>query len=206
MTNAIPHRTPPLGEHHAARTTAQKTAADFQKWFAETLTPTAMPSATPASILPGLNAGLTTMSSSPVTEAAGAPASVTAPVDTAASSTPTDPAEVSPAPPSVQTGPRISFFEKSVTGLSLEGTPSTYNTLQFATDAAANQMAKLIGGKVVDVELTGAFSRSAPERMIAVGGHELNAGLVADLFNKYGDAPGSEAWQVIDRDMGKSHA
>jgi hypothetical protein len=97
------------------------------------------------------------------------------------------------------------LFEKSVTGMSFEGTPSTYNTTQFATAATAAKYATLVGGKVEDVELTGAFSRSAPERMIAAGGHELNAGLVADLFAKYGDAPGSEAWQVIDRDLGKSH-
>ncbi|MCU1272943.1 MAG: hypothetical protein JWO48_374 [Bryobacterales bacterium] len=201
MTNAIPHRTLPVGGHHAPRATAQKAAADFQKWFAETLTPAAMPSGTPASVL----AGLTATSTATVTQVPGSPASVSTPVDTAASTIPTEPAAVSTPPESVQTGPRISFFEKSVTGVSLEGTPSTYNTLQFATAAAANQIAKLLGGKVVDVELTGAFSRSAPERMIAVGGHKLNAGLVADLFSKYGDAPGSEAWQVINRDLGKTH-
>jgi len=202
MTNAIPHRTLPVGGQHAPRTTERKTAAaDFQKWFAETLTPAAMPSTTPASVL----AGLTATSTPTVTEVPSSPASVTTPVETAASAIPTEPAEVSTSP-EVQTGPRISFFEKSVTGLSLEGTPSTYNRLQFATAAAADKIAKLLGGKVVDVELTaGVFSRSVPERMIAVGTHKLNAGLVADLFAKYGDAPGSVAWQVINRDLGKTH-
>lgn len=212
MTNAIPHRTPPLGEHHAARATEQKTAAaDFQKWFAETLTPAAMPSVAPASVL----AGLTSPTTATVTQAPGSPVSASTavdaagsastPFDTAGSASPTPAAGTSASPESTKTGPQIPLFEKGVTGLSFEGTSSGYNSLQFATATAADKLATMLGGKVEDVELTGAFSRSVPERMIAVGGHELNAGLVADLFVKYGDAPGSEAWQVINRDLGKTH-
>jgi hypothetical protein len=199
MTNAIPHRSLPLGEQHAPRAAGQKTAAaDFQKWFAETLTPSAMPASTPESVL----AGLTPPPA--VTQAAASPVSAGTPFDSAGSANPTPPASASTAG-AVTAGPQLPLFEKSVTGMSFEGTPSTYNTTQFATAATAQKFAKLIGGTVEGVELTGAFSRSAPERMIAAGGHELNAGLVADLFSKYGDAPGSEAWQVINRDLGKSN-
>jgi hypothetical protein len=201
MTNPIPHRTLPVGGHHAPRAAAQKSvAADFQKWFAQTLTPAATPSVTPESVL----AGLTATSASTIPQAPGSPDGASTPVDTAASAIPTEPAGASTSPES-QAGTRTPVFEKSVTGLSFQGTPSAYNSLQFATVATANKMAKILGGKVVDVDLTGAFSRSVPERMIAVGGHELNAGLVADLFAKYGYEPGSEAWQVINRDLGKTH-
>jgi hypothetical protein len=202
MTNAIPHRSLPVGQHHAPQAAGQKSvAADFQKWFAETYTPSATPSGTPTSVL----AGLTAASTSTVTEIPNSPASVSTPFDPAVSANPSEPADASTSPESVKTGPQTPFFEKSVTGMSFQGTPSTYNTTQFATAATAQKFAKLVGGKVEDVELSGAFSRSAPERMIAVGGHELNAGLVADLFAKYGYEPGSEAWQVINRDLGKTH-
>jgi len=199
MTNAIPHRSLPVGEQHAPRTAGKAVSADFQKWFAETFTPSARPSSPPASVLAGLTP------TSTVTEAASSPVSDSTPFNSAASASPTRPAETSTSPDSVTTGPQTPLFERSVTGMSFQGTPSTYNTVQFATAATADKFAKLIGGKVENVDLTGAFSRSAPERMIAAGGHELNAGLVADLFAKYGDAPGSEAWQVINRDLGKGN-
>jgi hypothetical protein len=194
MTNPIPQRLPVSG-HHAPRQVAHKTvSADFQKWFAQTFTPS-MPSGTPGSTLAALTPDST------VTPAA----SSSTPFDPAASASPTAAVDASASPESVRTGPQTPLYEKSVTGMSFQGTPSTYNTVQFATAATAEKFARLVGGKVENVELTGAFSRSAPERMIAVGGHELNAGLVADLFAKYGDAPGSEAWQVINRDLGKGN-
>lgn len=200
MTNAIPHRSLPVGGQHAPRQAAHKTvSADFQRWIAETFTPSARSSSTQASVLAGLTPTTT------VTQEASSPATVSTPFDPAASANPTQPADASASPESMRTGPQTPLYEKSVTGMSFQGTPSTYNTVQFATAATTEKFAKLIGGKVENVELTGAFSRSAPERMIAAGGHELNAGLVADLFAKYGDAPGSEAWQVINRDLGKGN-
>lgn len=199
MTNAIPHRSLPVGEQHTPHPAGKAVSADFQKWFAETFTPSAIPSSAPASVLADLTP------TSPASQPGSSPAGVSTPFDPAVSANPTQPAGASISPDSVKTGPQLPLFEKSVTGMSFQGTPSTYNTTQFATAATAEKFAKLVGGKVEDVELTGAFSRSAPERMIAAGGHQLNAGLVADLFAKYGDAPGSEAWQVINRDLGKGN-
>ena len=202
MTNAIPHRPHLIGGHHVPRAAGQKSvAADFQKWFAETYTPSAKSAGTPTSVLEGLTAA----STSTVNEAPSSPAPVSTPFEPAVAANPAELPAASTSPESVKTGPQMPLFEKTVTGMSFQGTPSTYNTTQFATAATAQKFAKLVGGKVEDVELTGAFSRSAPERMIASGGHKLNAGLVADLFAKYGDAPGSEAWKVINRDLGKSN-
>ena len=184
MTDPIRHTAPLAGGQHASRVAPQKSvAADFQRWFAQTLTPEATPSA-PASVLAGLNpAASSGASTQPAVNSAG-PESI--------------------APASTELAPTTRLFEASVTGVSSEGTPTTYNPVQFATAATAAKMATAIGGTVEDVELTGSFSRNVPERMIALGGHELNAGLVADLFAKYGDAPGGEAWQVINRDLGKT--
>jgi len=77
------------------------------------------------------------------------------------------------------------------------------NPLQFATADAADALAKKLGGVVREDSLAGNFSRSAPERMIVEpNGKAVNAGLAADLFAMYGDAPGSEAWRVINDDLG----
>jgi hypothetical protein len=123
--------------------------------------------------------------------------------NTEVTSTNTTHAVPAPAPAPAVTVPAVSQFERSVTGVSAYGTESSYNSTEFATAQTAAEIAQKIGGKVEELQFDGAFSRSAPERVI-VGPHgqQLNAGLVADLFNKYGDAPGSEAWTVINRDLG----
>ncbi|MDQ6704419.1 MAG: hypothetical protein M3Z85_00490 [Acidobacteriota bacterium] len=79
------------------------------------------------------------------------------------------------------------------------------NPLQFATAATADALAKKLGGVVREDSLAGNFARSAPERMIVEpNGKAVNAGLVADLFAKYGDSPDGEAWRVINADLGRN--
>ena len=96
-------------------------------------------------------------------------------------------------------------YETAVTGFNPNGSENIYNPGQFATLDTAQAMAKLVGGQAQEDQLGGPYTRTAPERVIVGAGQNmLNAGLVADLFNKYGDAPGSFAWQVIDSDLGKT--
>ena len=109
---------------------------------------------------------------------------------------PTTPPAASPAP-----GP---LFEASVTGTGPYDSHTTYNCTQFATAETAQRMAQIVGGQEADFTLGGPYTRTSPERdIVGAGANPLNAGLVADLFQKYGDAKGSYAWQVIDRDLGK---
>jgi hypothetical protein len=67
-------------------------------------------------------------------------------------------------------------------------------------------MAQIVGGQEQDFTL-GIYTTSSPIReIVGAGDNPLNAGLVADLFQKYGDQQGSYAWQVIDRDLGQTSA
>jgi hypothetical protein len=66
-------------------------------------------------------------------------------------------------------------------------------------------MAQLVGGQVQAENLSGPLTRTEPELdIVGAGANPLNAGLVADLFSKYGDQSGSYAWQVIDSDLGRT--
>ena len=111
-----------------------------------------------------------------------------------AAAQPAQPATPAPAP----------LFEASVTGTGPYGGSTVYNTTQFATAQTAQQMAQIVGGQEQDFTL-GLYTTSSPIReIVGAGDNPLNAGLVADLFQKYGDTPGSYAWQVIDQDLGKT--
>lgn len=95
-------------------------------------------------------------------------------------------------------------WEQKVTGVSPYGLQSGYNATQLATAETADHYAAMLGGQVKENTLQG-FTRTAPERLIVgAGPNSLNAGLVADLFAKYGSAPGSEAWRVINHDLGRT--
>lgn len=115
-----------------------------------------------------------------------------------------------PASPETAPGPASTpapspKYETAVTGFNPNGSENIYNPGQFATLDTAQSVAKLVGGQAQEDQLGGPYTRTAPERVIVGAGQNmLNAGLVADLFNKYGDAPGSFAWQVIDSDLGKT--
>lgn len=98
----------------------------------------------------------------------------------------------------------VSAFEQNVHTTLIGGVDVPNNPLQFATAEAAAALAKKLGGEVREDNLSGTFSRSAPQRMIVVpGSNPINAGLAADLFAFYGDAPDSEAWRIINRDLGR---
>ncbi|MDQ2898818.1 MAG: hypothetical protein M3Y07_03345 [Acidobacteriota bacterium] len=95
-------------------------------------------------------------------------------------------------------------YESNVHTALAGGADVTNNSLQFATADAADALAKKLGGLVREDSLAGTFSRSAPQRMIVgPNGNAVNAGLAADLFAKYGDAPDSEAWRVINGDLAR---
>lgn len=116
--------------------------------------------------------------------------------------------------PGVQPGSQYTPFspsyEPNVTVSDPFGGQQNMNSGQFATQGTANDAAGILGGKSVDMNLGGGFQNSAPQRQINVNGvpgdpstqHQLNAGLVADQFAKYGSQPGSLAWNTLNRDMG----
>ena len=98
----------------------------------------------------------------------------------------------------------VSPYEQDVHTTLIGGVDVPNNPLQFATADAAAALAKKLGGEVREDNLSGTFSRSAPQRMIVVAGaNPINAGLAAGLFAFYGDAPDSEAWRIINRDLGR---
>ena len=120
-------------------------------------------------------------------------------------STPSPSPETAPAPASTPAPAPAPKYETAVTGFNPNGSENIYNPGQFATLDTAQSVAKLVGGQAQEDQLGGPYTRTAPERVIVGAGQNmLNAGLAADLFNKYGDAPGSFAWQVIDSDLGKT--
>jgi hypothetical protein len=112
-----------------------------------------------------------------------------------------------PAPASASVGPTKPFegspWEKDVRNTSIFGTVTECNSTQFATAPSAEYYAHLLGGTVEEHKPM-YFDQTVPVRSIVCGEVRLNAGLVADLFNKYGEQPGSEAWNVIGRDLGLS--
>jgi hypothetical protein len=146
--------------------------------------------------------------SHPVTPGSGSTPPSTAQPATTTSSQPA-PATVPPSPAAAQTAqqaPAESLWETSVTGSGPFGSTSVYNTTQFATAQTAQEMAQIVGGQEQDFSL-GLYTTSSPIReIVGAGDNPLNAGLVANLFQKYGDQPGSYAWTVIDRDLGKTQS
>jgi hypothetical protein len=86
-----------------------------------------------------------------------------------------------------------------------DGTTTSLNSTELATASTAAEVAQLLGGTVVTDTMGGNFTSSAPTREIAFSGSniEINAGLAANLFAQYGTAAGSEAWQTINRDLGR---
>jgi hypothetical protein len=124
-----------------------------------------------------------------------------------AAAQPTQPAATTPAQPAqpATSTSTPDLWETSVTGTGPFGSTSVYNPTQFATAQTAQQMAQIVGGQEQDFTLGGPYTTSSPIReIVGAGDNPLNAGLVADLFQKYGDQQGSYAWTVIDRDLGKT--
>jgi len=136
--------------------------------------------------------------SQPVVRASGStPSSSPQPAPAAAPAAPAATETTQPSTPS-----EGSLWETSVTGTGPYGGTWNYNPLQFATAQTAEQMAQIVGGQEQDFTL-GLYTTSSPIReIVGAGDNPLNAGLVADLFQKYGEQQGSYAWTVIDRDLG----
>jgi hypothetical protein len=110
-----------------------------------------------------------------------------------------------PAPAAVTAQPLDgNLYEQNATVMNPLGATTALNPMEMATDATAQAMAAKLGGTVVTDQFTGGYSTSAPTREISVPGsnNKINAGVAASLFAAYGDAPGSQAWQIINRDLG----
>jgi hypothetical protein len=74
------------------------------------------------------------------------------------------------------------------TGIAPNGTTYSYNKYYFATAEAAEKIAKMVGGKVVEknqmTPTSGFFKQCQPNFMIELpGGGLINAGLVASFFD-----------------------
>lgn len=123
----------------------------------------------------------------------------------AATTTPAANTAAPPAAPASQPAAEGPLWETSVTGTGPYGTSSVYNCTQFATADTAQKMAQIVGGQEKDFTFGGVYTITSPFReIVGAGNNPLDAGLVADLFQKYGDQSGSYAWTVIDRDLGKT--
>ncbi len=107
--------------------------------------------------------------------------------------------DATPAPAVTLTPPH---FEQGVTVTNPDGSVVPLNYTQFATDATAQEIATKLGGTVATSQMEG---YSATQRSISVPGSAnlVNAGIAAQLFARYGDKPGSQAWQIINRDLGR---
>jgi hypothetical protein len=116
---------------------------------------------------------------------------------TAPSTTPSTP----PTPPP----PFTASFISGATVSAPDGSATSLNPVELATPATAQEVAALLGGTVVQDSMSGGYTQSAATAEISVPGsaNEINAGLAANLFANYGTAAGSQAWQIIDADLGK---
>ncbi len=85
----------------------------------------------------------------------------------------------------VETPPFAPAWVEGVEGRAPDGSVYGYNPKHFATRETAEHFAAQLSGEVIEITLDGPFTRSEPERLIAVGDAKLNAGLVADLYSKY---------------------
>jgi hypothetical protein len=110
--------------------------------------------------------------------------------------TPADP------PPNV---PFTATFIEGATITAPDGSQTNLNPLELATAPTAQAVASLLGGKVVSDSTVGGFTPSASTLEIAIPGSniEINAGIAANLFATYGTGQGSEAWQIINQDLGR---
>ncbi len=77
------------------------------------------------------------------------------------------------------------------------------NSRQWATGNTANTLAQKLGGTVVDQQLEGpGLGYSSPQKQLQFqNGKQLNAGLVADTYSRYGDDPTGYGQYLVNRDM-----
>lgn len=96
-------------------------------------------------------------------------------------------------------------FESGASVISVDGSSTPLNPLEMASASTAAQMAAKLGGTVTPEAFSGGYSTSSDIRDITFADSDvkINAGLAASLFATYGDAPGSEAWRMINNDLGR---
>jgi hypothetical protein len=96
-------------------------------------------------------------------------------------------------------------YEQGAYVTASDGSKTNLNPTELATTDTAAAVAKLLGGTVEEDKMGGSVTSSAPTREIVFAGSnvKINAGLAANLFAQYGTAPGSIAWQTINRDLGR---
>jgi hypothetical protein len=123
------------------------------------------------------------------------------------SAVPISPAEVLPAvSPSLPPAPLPPpVFESGASVISADGPSTPLNPMEMASAGTAAQLAAKLGGTVAPEVFAGGYSTSSDIRDITFADSDvkINAGLAASLFAMYGDAPGSEAWRVINNDLGR---
>lgn len=123
----------------------------------------------------------------------------TAPGAASTSNTPI-PTNVAP-PPNGQpaTTPAPYSWLQGVTSANPFGGTNPTNPSQFATPQTAADIAKLFGQTPYGINLSGPGNAwSQPMQMFGPG---VNAGLAADLLNRYGSAPGSYGFNLVNRDV-----
>jgi hypothetical protein len=97
-------------------------------------------------------------------------------------------------------------YVQGATSANPYGSTTALNPTELASADTAKQIAALLGGTVREDAMGGSdYTWSEPQRNIVVPGsaNAINAGLAANLFARYGTAPGSQAWQIINRDLGR---
>jgi hypothetical protein len=94
-------------------------------------------------------------------------------------------------------------FEQGAVVTAPDGSTTPLNPLEMASTDTAAQIAAKLGGTVTTDQFAGGFSTSADIREISFEGSnvKINAGIAASLFAQYGDAPGSQAWRIINNDL-----
>jgi hypothetical protein len=121
----------------------------------------------------------------------------TTPGSTTPVTTPT-PSAATPAPPFT-----AGFQQGVVTGP--DGSTTNLNSMELADSATAQEVAAMLGGTVTQDSMAGGYTASASTLEISVPGSsaKVNAGLAANLFANYGTAAGSQAWRIINQDLGR---
>lgn len=107
---------------------------------------------------------------------------------------------------STATAPLVPVFQTGATVTGPDGSATSLNPDELATPQTAQDVAALLNGTVTQDNPSGGFNTSISTLEISVPGSsvQINAGLAAKLFATYGTAAGTEAWQIIDRDLGQT--
>lgn len=108
-----------------------------------------------------------------------------------------------PAAPVAKLAPPV--YEQGATVSAPDGSSTALNPVELASSQTATDIAAMLGGTVSNDVFGGGYSTSAPTREISFANSsvKINAGLAASLFATYGTAQGSQAWRIINNDLGR---